>query len=464
MSRGLQWFLVSALLIMTSPAAIAAPTDNNSDVLRVDQPSPPAPLPMGEGSRHCPAEKASKPQPNDYELYKALIDSIDQVERNYVTKVDRRKLVEAAIRGVLGSLDPYSTYISPEELKQFRKELASEFGGIGVQIDADSGEVKILSPIHDTPADRAGLLAGDRILEIDGRSTQGLDSDAAAELLKGKEGTEVSLLVAHTGDKAVRKVTLTREKIHLDTVLGDGRKPDGSWDYMLDPHEKIGYVRLTAFSRDTAGELRQVLTQLKKDGFRGLILDLRFNPGGLLASAIETSDLFISRGRIVSAAGRNAPERVWDARAEGTFQGFPLAVLVNRYSASSSEIVAACLQDHRRAVVIGERTWGKGSVQNLIELPDGQGAIKLTTAGYRRPDGKNIHRFPGAKASDEWGVMPDEGYRIELDARETLELLRDRRERDILRPGPKKAETPAFVDRQLQAAVKHIAAELDEKR
>lgn len=432
MIRGLHWFIVLALLILTSPAAIAAP-----------------------------AEKASKPKPSDYDLYKLLIDSIDQVQRNYITEVDRRELIESAIRGVLSSLDPYSTYINSEELQRFRDGIESEFGGIGVQIDADAGQLKILSPIHGTPAYRADLVAGDRILQIDGKSTDGLGIDEAVELLKGEEGTNVTLVIVHPGEDAARKVTITREKIHIDTVLGDGRKPDGSWDYTFKPREDIGYVRLVAFSRDTAGELRRVLTQLKKEKMRGLIIDLRFNPGGLLAAAIETSDLFISKGRIVSAEGRNSPERVWNAHEEGAFDGIPMAVLVNRYSASSSEIVAACLQDHRRAVVVGERTWGKGSVQNLIELADGRGALKLTTAGYRRPNGKNIHRFPNAKDNDEWGVTPDEGYRITLDGREMLELIRDRRNRDILHPPATEVEKPTFVDRQLQAAVKYLTVEAE---
>ena len=432
MIRGLHWFIVLALLILTSPAAIAAP-----------------------------AEKASKPKPSDYDLYKLLIDSIDQVQRNYITEVDRRELIESAIRGVLSSLDPYSTYISSEELQRFRDGIESEFGGIGVQIDADAGQLKILSPIHGTPAYRADLIAGDRILQIDGKSTDGLGIDEVVELLKGEEGTNVTLGIVHPGEDAARKVTITREKIHIDTVLGDGRKPDGSWDYTFKPREDIGYVRLVAFSRDTAGELRRVLTQLKKEKMRGLIIDLRFNPGGLLAAAIETRALFISKGRIVSAEGRNSPERIWNAHEEGAFDGIPMAVLVNRYSASSSEIVAACLQDHRRAVVVGERTWGKGSVQNLIELADGRGALKLTTAGYRRPHGKNIHRFPNAKDNDEWGVTPDEGYRITLDGREMLELIRDRRNRDILHPPATEVEKPTFVDRQLQAAVKYLTVEAE---
>ena len=195
-------------------------------------------------------------------------------------------------------------------------------------------------------------------------------------------------------------------------MLGDRRKPDDTWDFMLDPQQRIGYVRLTAFSRDTAGELRKVLDALQKEKIRGLILDLRFNPGGLLSSAIEVSHLFISKGRIVSTKGRNSPERIWDARKEGSFEGFPMAVLVNRYSASASEIVAACLQDHKRAVVIGERTWGKGSVQNVIELEYdrnvARSVLKLTTASYRRPNGKNIDSRRG-QGERRVGRQPGQG-------------------------------------------------------
>jgi carboxyl-terminal processing protease len=187
---------------------------------------------------------------------------------------------------------------------------------------------------------------------------------------------------------------------------------------------------------------------LQKTGLKGLILDLRFNPGGLLNSAIEVSDLFISSGRIVSTKGRNTPERVWDAQKEGTFEGFPMAILVNHYSASASEILSACLQDHERAVVIGERTWGKGSVQNVIELEGGKSALKLTTASYHRPSGKNIHRFPDSKDSDEWGVLPDSGYDLKLTNSQTERMVRDRRERDKLvgkhtKAAGEKPSTPA---------------------
>jgi carboxyl-terminal processing protease len=419
------------------------------------------------------AETAKKPKDNDYELYKILVDTLDQVERNYVTDVNRRELVESAIRGVLGKLDPYSSYIGPDELSGFRTSVESEFGGIGIQITADDGQIQILSPMYGTPAYRAGLLAGDRVLEINDKSTEGLTLDEAVEKLKGDEGTAVTLTVVHPGKEAKEKVTVTREKIHVDTVLGDRHKNDGTWEFLLDPKQHIGYVRLTAFSRDTAAELQRVLTQLQSEKLRGLILDLRFNPGGLLSAAIEVSDLFISEGRIVSTNGRSSPERAWDARKEGTFEGFPIVVLVNRYSASASEIVAACLQDHKRAVIIGERTWGKGSVQNVIELEDGRSALKLTTASYRRPNGKNIHRFPNAKDTDEWGVMPDASFDLRLSDSEMLALVQDRRTRDILQSPTAKdaAKTePAVketkgkdsppVDRHLEAAMKYLNTEL----
>ncbi len=329
----------------------------------------------------------------------------------------------------------------------------------------------MLSPIYGTPAYRAGILAGDRILEIDGRSTDGVNLDEAVKRLQGEEGAPVTLTVVHPGKHEKTKIKLVRERIHLETVLGDRRGPDGRWHYMLDPQQHIGYLRLTAFSSETAADLQRVLSQLQKDKLRGLILDLRFNPGGLLSAGIEVSDLFVSQGRIVSTKGRNSPEHAWDAHKEGAFSGFPMAVLVNRFSASSSEIVAACLQDHKRAVVIGERTWGKGSVQTLIQLDGGRSLLKLTTASYRRPSGKNIHRFPNAKDSDQWGVMPDAGHKIELADDEMIRLIKDRRDRDVL-PSPVEHgekttgvndESPQPVDRQLQAAVKYLNAELAKK-
>ena len=378
-------------------------------------------------------EKRSPQSKDDYyELYKLLADTVDQVDRNYVKEVDRRELIEAAIRGVMNKLDPYSAYIGPEELAQFRSAVDNEFGGIGIHVTADDGDLKVLSPIYGTPAYRAGIQAGDRIVEIEGKSTEGIEPDDAIRWMKGAEGSKVSITVVHAGQSKREKFTLTRERVHVETVLGDRRKADDHWEFMYDEKVRIGYIRVAAFSQETAKELRAALEELKRCGVRGLIVDLRFNPGGLLRSAIEVSNLFMSGGRIVSTKGRNTPQRVWDAHGSAVFENLPLVLLVNHYSASASEIVSACLQDHKRAVVMGERTWGKGSVQNIIELENGRSALKLTTAAYQRPSGKNIHRFPNSKDKDEWGVMPDLGYELGLNERETHEMLVDRRNRDII--------------------------------
>jgi len=429
-----------------------------------------------------PASSAPTSPEEEYELQRALVDALDQVERNYVKPISRRELVEAAIEGVLSKLDPYSNYISPKELDAFRTGVESEFGGIGIQISLEDGQLTVQSPLVGTPAYEAGVLAGDAILEIDGRSTEGIDLDEAVERLKGKAGTKVVLSILHAHEDEPVEVTLVRRQIHVETVLGDRRKPDDTWDFMLDPAKRIGYIRLSAFSRQTAAELRRALVDLTDQKMAGLILDLRFNPGGLLSSAIEVSDLFLSDGRIVSTSGRNAQERAWDAHKKDTFEGFPIVVLVNRFTASAGEIVSACLQDHKRAVVMGERTWGKGSVQNVVALEGGHSALKLTTAVYRRPSGKNIHRFPNAKDDEEWGVSPDAGYALELGDEEMLVLVQQRRLRDVLRAEakrPKPGEKPSSPkpaaekptpekttvnDRLLKMAVDYLDHELAKAR
>ena len=427
-----------------------------------------------------PADPAAATLERDdeyYELYKVFADTLDQVERNYVEDISRRELMEAAIKGLLSKLDPYSNYISPEEISQFKTSVESEFGGIGIQIAIDNGQLKVLSPLVGSPAYRAGLLPGDWITKIEGEPTEGFNADDAVKRLKGEAGTSVTITIARPGS-APRDVTLAREIIHLETVMGVRRNADDSWNFFLDDSNKIGYIRVTSFSRETSGQVRSALEQLQTGGVKGLVLDLRFDPGGLLTSAIDICDMFISEGRIVSTAGRNSPERVWDAHGPGTFEGFDMAVLVNRYSASASEIVSACLQDHNRAVIIGERTWGKGSVQNVIELEGGRSALKLTTAGYLRPSGKNIHRTEGSSDGDEWGVMPSDGFALQLSDEEMAGLLEHRRRTDMtngLLPPAAEADLPqrqdlapppvvtapvaGFADRQLQKALEYLLAE-----
>ena len=425
------WFAAPATIAEEPQKPAAQPAD------KVPAEKAPADKPAAEkpAAEKAAEDKAAIDKDAEYyEMFKVLVDTMDQVERNYVKDIDRRELMEAAIRGVLEKLDPYSNYIGPSEMKDFKTAVENEYGGIGIQIDVRRGRLMIVSPLAGSPAARAGLQSGDLIVEIDGKPSTEITMDEAIRRLKGEAGTSVGVTLMHPPSAARRTVTIKREVIQVETVLGDRRDSRGHWDYMLDHDKRIGYIRIDAFSRDTFRDLRAAMKELDKQKLRGLIVDLRFNPGGLLASAIEVADLFLSEGEIVSTSGRNSKKRSWSARKPDTFEGFPMAVLVNRYSASASEIVSASLQDHKRAIVIGERTWGKGSVQNVIDLEEGKSALKLTTASYKRPSGHNIHRFPDSKETDEWGVMPDPGYEIKLNDEELNRLVALRFERKILLP------------------------------
>ncbi len=432
---------------------------------------------------------AEEDETDTYELMRLFVDTFEEIDDNYVKDIDRRELIEAAVQGMLAKLDPYSNYISPDDLASFEQDVQQEFGGIGIQVhfDPDHREIVVMTPLPGTPAYKAGVRAGDRIISIEGQNVSefevGKELATAVKLLKGPAGAKVTITVKHepedplegaavtetnTDDVAedepvevkslIEKLEIERDVIKVATVMGDRYNADGTWDFMIDDDKKIGYIRLSHFSRNSASELQAALKQLKKEGMQGLILDLRWNPGGLLTSATEISDLFVESGKIVSTKGRNTQERTWRAKKRGTFSDFPMAVLINRFSASASEIVSACLQDHGRAVIIGERSWGKGSVQNIIELEDGDSALKLTTASYHRPSGKNIHRFPKAKAEDEWGVMPDDGYKVEFSTKEMIEYRKYRSERDVLsEDGPGESD---YVDQQLKKALDHINSEL----
>lgn len=391
-----------------------------------------------------------------YELLKTFAETYEQIDRNYVKDVDRKELMEAAIQGMLQKLDRYSNYIPPEQLTQFNESMQQEFGGIGIQVDIDdkTSRLIVISPLPGTPAFRGGVKAGDLIMEIEGKSTEGFTIRDAQDILKGRPGEAVSIGVLHKGDDDVTTIPLVRELIKMQTVLGYQYKEDASWDFMIDDDNKIGFIRLTHFSSHTADELRKALDDLKEEDVKALILDLRFNPGGLLTQAIEISDMFVEEGTIVSTKGRNSPDRSWSAHKNGTYDQIPMAVLINRYSASASEILSACLQDHERATIIGERSWGKGSVQNVIPLEGEKSALKLTTASYHRPSGKNIHRFKGAQEEDEWGVMPNEHFKYQMSPKEIRDYFEDRRNRDVLdETGPEESK---FEDPHLKLALDHL--------
>jgi carboxyl-terminal processing protease len=418
------------------------------------------------------AAHSSAPQKEeDAELYRLFVDAVEHVDRSYVQKVERRALVQNAIRGMLEQLDPYSDFISREARPAFEKTTTGHFGGVGIQVDVRNNEVFVISPMVGTPAYEAGVLAGDKILKVDDQAIERIVNDDIVQKISGPPGTEVRLTVqrAPYNGKPV-ELKLTRQVINVETVRGWMRNPDDSWNYHVDPQKKIAYLRVGGFSATTEADVEKTLKALVKSGdIKGLVLDLRNNPGGLLPAAVRICDMFIKEGKLVSTKGRGQlSERVYNAVEADTLPDFPMAILVNRFSASASEIVSACLQDHNRAVIVGERTWGKGSVQNVIDLEDGKSAIKLTVAGYNRPNGHPIHRFKNMSEKDEWGVKPNEGYDVRLTPEESNKLFLWRAAKDVAvgkRPSDSKlpdAVKPGdnVTDKQLDKALEYVRSKV----
>lgn len=400
---------------------------------------------------------------NVYRTFEPLVDIRREILKNYVEEVDGKDLVRGAIQGMLEGLDRYSTYFGPDDIAELKRATTGSFGGIGIGIDMLGGWLTVISPLEDTPAFRAGVLAGDRIIKIDGETTEKLSLLDAIKKLTGKAGTQVEITVVHDHNRKRENIKLTRDIIKIISVKGWRRNRDNGWSYMIDPEEKIGYIRMTKFTPDTAGAMDEAIKQLQAQGMRGVILDLRFNPGGLLESAIAVADRFLSEGVIVSTKGRWKQEKQSKAKKEGTYPDFPMAVLVNRFSASAAEIVAGALRDHKRAVVIGERTFGKGSVQNVITLEDGQGAIKLTTAYYYLPGNTCIHKTKRAEEDGTWGVEPL--IEVPLSGKELLEIRDGRLEADIIRattqPTTTRARPHPIIDKQLREALNSLKAEVN---
>jgi carboxyl-terminal processing protease len=317
-------------------------------------------------------------------------------------------------------------------MDDFNKSTQGEFSGVGIQIqNDDEGNLKVVSPLEDSPAYRLGIKAGDIITRINGKSARNITTDQAVKHITGQQGTSVMLTIK-SPDGTVKDYTIRREQINVASVKGWMHLPGGGWEYFVDPQQKIGYVRLTNFTKKTDEELSKALSDMRARGAKAMILDLRHNPGGLLTAATEVSDKFLKGGNIVSTrADRPMPEQPpIDARANPDDVDFPLVVLVNQYSASASEIVSGALQDQHRALVVGERTFGKGSVQMLFPLSNRQAALKLTTSHYYLPSGRCIHR---EENSSTWGVDPDltvemtpKQMRDAIEARQDLDVLRDK--------------------------------------
>jgi len=283
------------------------------------------------------------------------------------------------------------------------------------------------------------------------------------KLMHGEPGEPVELTIQHSGEEKPVTITVIRAIIQVDTVLGDTRNPDGSWNYFLEGHDRIGYLRINNFGERTGEEMAEALDWLEEHDMRALILDLRNDPGGILIAATQVCDLFLDEGVIVTTRDREGRIiQAFEANGKKAHTGFPMAVLVNQYSASASEIVAACLQDYQRAKVIGQRTYGKGTIQEILDLGGGLGVLKFTTASYWRPSGKNIDRAADAGEDDDWGVTPDKGYEVIVEGEELGKWLRARHRRDLVpRPGQESEEdAEPYVDPQLQKAVEYLEQEL----
>ncbi|MCK8515279.1 S41 family peptidase [Methylonatrum kenyense] len=315
------------------------------------------------------------------EELRTLSEVFSRVKGDYVEDVSDKELLENAIRGMLQGLDPHSAYLSADDFAELQEGTSGEFGGLGLEVDVDDGFIRVVAPIDDTPAARAGIRAGDLIIRLDDRSTRGMNLNEAVSLMRGEPGTDITLTITREGQDEPLEVTLTRDVVQVVSVRSR----------MLE--DGYGYLRISQFQNRTAANLKDQLAALNEaaDGsLDGLVLDLRNNPGGVLQAAVAVADAFLEEGRIVYTEGRlDQAQMEFDASGEDLAHGAPIVVLINEGSASGSEIVAGALQDHRRAVVMGTRSFGKGSVQSVLPLNSGA-AIKLTTARYYTPDGRSI--------------------------------------------------------------------------
>ena len=322
-----------------------------------------------------------------YEKLDLFGDILETINKEYFKQINEGEVIDGAINGMLQSLDPYSSYMSPKTFKSMNTETKGEFGGLGIEVTMEAGLVKVISPIDDTPADRAGIKSGDYIIKLDNKQVKGLTLDEAVNTMRGKSGTPITLTIRRIDVDEPIIVKIVRETIKTKSVFSEIK-------------ENIGYLRLRSFNEKSGDELIDKIREISrnKPSLTGYILDLRNNPGGLLSQAIKISDAFLDSGEIVSTKGRDPKDiKVYNSKKGDEINGKPLIVLINKGSASASEIVAGALKDHKRAIVIGEKSFGKGSVQSIMPLSNG-GGLRLTTAKYYLPSGETI---------EEIGVQPD---------------------------------------------------------
>ncbi len=399
---------------------------------------------------------------DDYTFVRTLIDIHRRVADNYVDPVDESKLNQGAIDGMLNQLDPFSVFVPPAREDDFDRMLTGTFKGVGIKLDQHpDGTVEIVTPVDGSPAARSGIEPGDILLAVDDHV---LDKVRLIDLMKmigGKIGTTVKLTVRHY-DGQTASYTLTREEVRETIVKGYQRNADNSWDYYICDDPKIAYVQLTQFTGESYKNLRDVLEAQLLTGMKGLILDLRFNPGGQLDQAEQIINMLVPKGQtIVTTRGRARPEQKRISDGQGVLPNFPMIVMVNEHSASAAEIVSGSLMDNKRAVVLGERTYGKGSVQEVIPLDEQGGELKLTVAYYYLPSGRLVHKRPGAT---DWGVQPQIYVPMDLATQEKVLIEHDEQEtfrrplaKSVTRPATSQSSTQAVAqpmdDVQLQAAI-----------
>ncbi|MDY7107222.1 MAG: S41 family peptidase [Planctomycetota bacterium] len=407
-----------------------------------------------------------------YEWYNTIQDVRHVLVEDFVRPPDEEAMQRAMIGAMIETLDdPYTQYVPPDDTDEFNKQLRGTYAGIGAEVNFADGHLVIITPMDDSPALRAGIMAGDVVLEIDGESTfeekpanYRRKLNECVEKLTGEIGTEVDLTVRHLDDTE-ETITVIRDRIVTRTVRGL-RRVGEAWSHCLDGELGLSYIRITQFNDATVDELKAVLDHLQGGGLNGLVLDLRDNPGGGLPTAVTMADLFLEEGAIVSVRPREGEEVTYRAEAEGTLPDFPMIVLVNGQSASASEIVSGALQENDRAKVLGTRTFGKASVQEVRTLPYNEGTLKFTTAHYYLPSGRNLNRTPDSSVA--WGVDPDPGFVVPISDEDYLEMFRARREYGVIREPEEPADlcTGAdwirehLLDEQLAAAVEALQSRL----
>jgi len=378
-------------------------------------------------------EKSAAASSLPLEDLRAFTEVFGRVKSDYVESVEDKELLEHAIKGMLSGLDPHSSYLNAEEFKEMRIGTDGKFGGLGIEVSMENGFVKVISPIDDTPAERAGVQAGDVIVRLDDTPVKGMTLNEAVKIMRGEPGTDILLTVVREGAEGPLKITITRDIIRIKSVRGR----------TLDPG--YGYIRISQFQSATGTSMRKQLSELKKENggeLKGLVLDLRNNPGGVLNASVSVADAFVSKGKIVYTEGRVKDSLLtFNASPNDLLKGSPIVVLVNGGSASASEIVAGALQDHHRAIIMGTKTFGKGSVQTIMPMNNGA-ALKITTARYFTPSGRSIQAE---------GIEPDiEVEQLELSKKDdaSIERLREADLRDHLENGNgEKADKAAKDDK-----------------